>query len=223
MTRVETNMEASFLVFVLGISILSVQSASMSYTITTLWDSTPVSSADHVKLTFSSSPTGLHISVDAPFYHDPPPPGGQPGSSYNHLYNFEVVEAFFLNDHNQYLEIELAPHGEHLVLMLNGRRHAIKIGLPIQFTAHRHKHRWTGTAHIPADLFPPQVTKFNAYAIHGTSSARTYLSLYPVPYGKFTNPDFHKLEYFHHIDFSRLISSNANSEPSALWKPYIVG
>ena len=39
---------------------------------------------------------------------------------------FKVVEAFFLNDKEQYLELEFGPHGQHLMLLLNGNRNAIK-------------------------------------------------------------------------------------------------
>ena len=37
---------------------------------------------------------------------------------------------------------------------------------------------WTGEARIPADYFPPEVTLFNAYAIHGTADDRKYEALY---------------------------------------------
>ena len=38
---------------------------------------------------------------------------------------------------------------------------------------------WKGTAYIPYSYFPPSVTKFNAYAIHGEGNNRTYEALYP--------------------------------------------
>lgn len=38
---------------------------------------------------------------------------------------------------------------------------------------------WEGTAYIPYSYFPPLVTKFNAYAIHGEGNSRTYEALYP--------------------------------------------
>ena len=31
---------------------------------------------------------------------------------------------------------------------------------------------WTGTARIPTSYFPPDITLFNAYAIHGTGENR---------------------------------------------------
>lgn len=48
---------------------------------------------------------------------------------------------------------------------------------------------WTGYARIPEDYFPPDVDKFNAYAIHGTNENRMYESLYPAECGKHLEPD----------------------------------
>ena len=36
-----------------------------------------------------------------------------------------------------------------------------------------------GEAVIPREYFPPGVTKFNAYAIHGEDEDRIYEALYP--------------------------------------------
>ena len=66
------------------------------------------------------------MSVQAPYWADPAPPGGQPGQAYFGLWEYEVVEAFFLNAKDQYLEVEFGPHGQHIVLLLNGRRNAVK-------------------------------------------------------------------------------------------------
>jgi len=48
---------------------------------------------------------------------------------------------------------------------------------------------WKGTAVIPWEYLPPNVEKFNAYAIHGSGKDRVYESLFPVPHGKFNEPD----------------------------------
>ena len=42
----------------------------------------------------------------------------------------QVVEAFFLNDAKQYLEIEVDPHGRYIGLLLDGQRNAIYISGP---------------------------------------------------------------------------------------------
>ena len=40
------------------------------------------------------------------------------------------MEAFFLNDANQYLEIEVDPHGRYIGLLLDGQRNAVYISGP---------------------------------------------------------------------------------------------
>ena len=64
--------------------------------------------------------------ISAPYFGDPAPQGGKVGEAYFELWEHEVVEAFFLNDKEQYLELEFGPHGQHLMLILNGNRNAIK-------------------------------------------------------------------------------------------------
>ena len=83
---------------------------------------------EHRRANISLAPgqAEVKISVSAPFYADPPPPGGQQGQAYFGLWEYEVVEAFFLNSEDQYLEVEFGPHGQHIVLLLDGRRNAIK-------------------------------------------------------------------------------------------------
>ncbi|XP_060078532.1 UPF0462 protein C4orf33 homolog [Ylistrum balloti] len=191
----------------------------MEFSIATTWDSQPV---DHtpVKITLSRHVGGndVNIHVDAPFFNDPPNPGGTAGQPFPKLYNYEVVEAFFLNDQDDYLEVELSPHGQHLVLMLRGERNAVKQQLPISYTARQHGNTWQGNAVVPGRYFPRDVTKFNAYAIHGTDPNRVYESLYPVPAGKYQAPDFHKLTYFRTIDFQSILPSNhGDGYDSAEW------
>ena len=55
---------------------------------------------------------------------------------------------------------------------------------------------WTGEARIPGDYFPPDVTLFNAYAIHGTGEGRAYEALYE---SSGPQADFHRShKYFGH-------------------------
>lgn len=65
------------------------------------------------------------------------------------------------------------------------------------------------------DYFPPGITKFNAYAIHGVGDDRKYEALFPVP-GEF--PDFHRLEHFQPIDFTRLRPDNESADFSEVWR-----
>jgi len=187
-----------------------------SFNIGLTWDGKPV---DHVpaKITLTPGPSEIRVSVSAPFFNDPAPPGGLPGQAFFGLWEYEVVEAFFLNDKDQYLEVEFGPHGQHIVLLLNGRRNAVKHTLPLEYSAtiNNETMTWTGEARIPADYFPPEVTLFNAYAIHGTADDRKYEALYE---SSGPQADFHRLEKFQPIEFSELLPSNKGSELSSLWK-----
>ena len=83
------------------------------------------------------------MNVDAPFYDDPMPcrmKNNKRGNTLSHngafmgLWDYEVVEAFFLcNETQQYLEVEVGPHGHHLVLLLDGRKNIIKESLPLKW------------------------------------------------------------------------------------------
>jgi hypothetical protein len=87
-------------------------------------------------------------------------------------------------------------------------------------TADYDKQTWKGSAWIPLEYFPPGVSKFNAYAIHGVGDDRRYEALFPVP-GDF--PDFHRLHHFQPIDFNRLRADNESAEFSDLWKTAMKG
>ncbi|KAL4231153.1 hypothetical protein ACF0H5_008736 [Mactra antiquata] len=151
-----------------------------------------------------------HVKIDitAPFYNDPVAPNGPPGQPFDQLWDYEVVEAFFLSSSGKYLEVEFCPHGQHLLLMLNGRRNMIKDKLAVQFTSNIENNRWSGTAMVPKEYFPPNVNKFNAYAIHGSGDNRVYEAYKPVPGDQ---PDFHRLEYFENVDFSQLLTQSSST------------
>jgi hypothetical protein len=201
--------------------VASSQVSGLNYIISTTWDGHSLG-PDTVKFTLSpSSDGGLLIKVAAPFYNSPPKPDGPAGQPFPGLWNYEVFEAFFLNDKNQYLEVELGPYGQHLLLLLNGPRNAVKEKLPLTtFKAAITGSTWAGEAVIPREYFPPGVTKFNAYAIHGEGSGRVYESLYPA--SNLTEPDFHRLDFFKAIDISKALSNYNPQAVSDLWKPYQV-
>nr|XP_033795056.1 UPF0462 protein C4orf33 homolog [Geotrypetes seraphini] len=171
----------------------------MEFKIEHTWNGLPV---DHEPVRIHLKPwdEGLLMEVNALFFNDPPAPPGEPGKPFNRLWDYEVVEAFFLNDKTeQYLEVELCPHGQHLLLLLSGQRKICQQELALTFEVERNESRWEGRAYLPWNYFPPCVNKFNAYAIHGSEAKRTYEALYPLPHCEVQEgqqPDFHRLEYF---------------------------
>lgn len=189
------------------------------YHIKTEWNSKPVTH-DPVEIKLQGFEAGVEMNVTAPFFDDPKPegPSGQP---FYGLWDYEVVEMFFLNDNDEYLEVELGPWGQHLLLLLKGARNAIKHSMPLDYLAQvpaSTDGKWKGSALIPPEYFPPNVSRVNAYAIHGTDKARVYESLFPAPENDpdFPQPDFHRLELFKPIDFQFQVPNN--SEYSQLWQ-----
>jgi len=173
-------------------------------TIQTTWNGEPVGPrCTPIHISLKKGEDGLIMEVKAPYFRDPPPPGSA-GKPFWELWDYEVVEAFFLNDKDQYLEVELGPHGHHLTLLLNGRRKISRHSLSLDVSTEIVGNTWTAKALIPREYFPPQVTKWNAFAIHGTGTNRTYEALYPVD-DKIPQPDFHSLEYFREIDLRPLL------------------
>lgn len=190
-----------------------------NFIINKTWDGRPVS---HDGLSFTvkglSANLGLEIQVNGPYFGAPAAPKA-PIGSVGELWNYEVFEIFFLNDHNQYLEVEVAPSGHYLVLMLDGVRKPFLEGVNIVVKTEidEEKHKWSGTIEIPLAYFPSNVKKFNAYAIHLEDPNRHYESLFPVPEGKYETPDFHKLSYFQPASFAHLLEG-AKEVNHLYWK-----
>merc|ERR1712018_729966 len=63
------------------------------------WDGQHLNRSDIVHFTIneSSKMDGVEINIEAPFYDDPAPPGGKPGEAYFGLWDYEVVECFFVS------------------------------------------------------------------------------------------------------------------------------
>ena len=58
------------------------------------------------------------------------------GEAYNHLWDYEVVELFFLSSTTGlYLEVEFGPHGQHLGLLLNKRKECLSHSFPLEYQA----------------------------------------------------------------------------------------
>ncbi|KAL8587656.1 hypothetical protein ACOMHN_045345 [Nucella lapillus] len=188
------------------------------FTIHSTWDNKPV---DHepVQVRLTGDPQGCRVDVTAPFFNSPSPPSVPSGKPCPQLWDFEVVEAFFLNDKEQYLEVELCPHGQHLLLLLNGRRNIVQEQLPLDFKAEITGQKWHGSAVIPVSYLPPSVTRFNAYAIHGEGDSRTYEALYPATQS-YEYPDFHRIQYFGAVDLGSISPSLASDVVSDVWSPY---
>ncbi|KAF7216534.1 UPF0462 protein C4orf33 homolog isoform X2 [Nothobranchius furzeri] len=193
----------------------------MQFAIQHTWDSDPV---DHepIRISFSDGKAGLKMEVTGPFFNDPDAPSGEPGVGFPELWNYEVVESFFLDSTTEnYLEVELCPHGQHLILLLSGVGQAFVQQLPMMFTTTITENTWRGEALIPWTYFPPNVNKMNSYAIHGSGEKRVYEALNPIPKEDLVDgqqPNFHRLEYFQNFRLQSIMGEEWIQPESDLWK-----
>ncbi|EHH26188.1 hypothetical protein EGK_16090 [Macaca mulatta] len=171
----------------------------MDFKIEHTWDGFPVKH-EPVFIRLNPGDRGVMMDISAPFFNDPPAPLGEPGKPFNQLWDYE--------------------HGQHLVLLLSGRRNVWKQELPLSFRVSRGETKWEGKAYLPWNYFPPNVTKFNSFAIHGSKDKRSYEALYPVPQHELQQgqkPDFHHLEYFRPFNFNTLLGEEWKQPESDLW------
>lgn len=155
------------------------------------WDGAPLPEDARTALRLGWAGDALAIEVDAPYSGDPAPPG-PPGPTEG-LWAFEVVELFVRGEGERYTEIELGPHGHHLVLRLDGVRRRVDGLHPIAFEAEVAGGRWRGTASVPRALLPDGLVSCNAYRVAGTGEGRRHEAMTAVPGER---PDFHQLERF---------------------------
>lgn len=158
------------------------------------WDGAEVGPREVTTVELAAIAGGLEVRVEAPFHDDPAP--AAPAGPTDRLWEHEVVELFLVaagSDPPEYTEIELGPHGHHLVLRLRGVRHRVAGPLAIEYRARIAGDSWRGRAVIPEAHLPPAPHRINAYAIHGLGDRRRHLAWRPVPGPA---PDFHRLECF---------------------------
>ena len=163
----------------------------MELKIAQTWDGEALSPEETARLILGWEDEDLVVRVEAPFSDDPAP-DHPPGPVWQ-LWEHEVVELFLVGEGERYTEIELGPHGHHLVLRLEGVRTIVQQELPIHFEAMRHEASWSGVARIPRGLLPNPIERLNAFAIRGTGAQRRYMAWSPVP-GE--APDFHRIGLF---------------------------
>lgn len=158
------------------------------------WDGHPVDKPASIWL--SRVGRTVQIDVRARFHHSGSPVG-PPGPS-DGLWEYEAVEVFICSagDPPHYTEIELGPHGHHLVLQLEGVRNVIRRELPLQFKAEIVGDHWVGTATIADDFLPVPGSRgwrVNATAVHGPPQSRRFETAAKLTA---TKPDFHRPHEF---------------------------
>ncbi len=173
----------------------------MKLAIERTWQGDALPKAHCAELEVVRSGELLLVTATSPFFGDAPPLTA--AGALDGLAQFEVVELFLSGPGEDYLEIELGPHGHHFVLELRGIRAPVRTCLPIEYAVQLERSdvpdaegvlgRWSAQARVPVAYLPAQVTRANAYAIHGPAGARCHHAHAPVPGAR---PDFHRPEYF---------------------------
>ena len=158
------------------------------------WDGTPLPPSDYIYIEIELQEDGLTFQVSAPCFEDHKPPikiDSEKGTW--ELWNFEVVELFFVGENGEYTEVEVCRHGHHLVLQLDSPRSIVQKEIPMQWLPDNAGDSWYGFGLLEYQWLPKQVVRFNAFAIHTTSGKRRYCCHTPLPGPQ---PDFHQPDRF---------------------------
>ena len=174
--------------------------------IASTWDGEPLAEGQRARVDLRLGEHHLEIEVEAPYLGDPAPPG-PPGST-DRLWEYEVVEVFVAGPGDdsavETTEIEISPHGHHLVLRLRGVRQPWASGLPLDLETRIVGERWRARARLDLHLLPTSPWRVNAYAIHGPPPTRYHHAAFAVPG---PTPDFHRPEHFAPWDPARGLES----------------
>lgn len=154
------------------------------------WDGDGLGDDETVTVTMERRDVVLTAQIDAPFHDDPPPDS-------DNLWTHEVVELMLVGADDTYVELELSPHGQYLVLFLHGERNVVRRGAALDFRASINGSRWHGVAQIPVNWLPIGTNRLNAFSMHGPSPKRRHLAWKPTGGPR---PDFHQLATFGSFD-----------------------
>lgn len=161
----------------------------LSLHIDRLWDGSPCTDdrlwAD---VFIAHTKEGLLIRAQAPMLHEQKIPDAPMGSRVDGLWEYDVVELFFVGPGHQYLEIELGAGGHFLILGFDSIRHRsddYESFAPILRFEKTNEKTWKSSVTIPWKLVPENLRALNAFAI----MAGQFLAYSPVP-GE--QPDYHQ-------------------------------
>ena len=162
---------------------------SLYFTVNKMWDGSPCGDERlHVEVWITKKESGLNVRVHATILDDQKVPNAPVDSRFDGLWDYDVVELFFVGTDGKYTEVEIGAGGHFLVLAFDDVRVRANDFAGREFD-HRHGGATPGTWQtqmtIPWDVLPATITKMNAFAIMGG----THLALSAVPG---TQPDFHQ-------------------------------
>lgn len=155
------------------------------------WDGHALPTAERAAVQLADDGDLLLLRVLAPEAGAPPPeapPGPTP-----RLWEHEVVELFVAGEGPAYLEVEVGPHGHHLVIRLSGVRQWEASALPLDLRTLRAPGRaWAADARIPRAWLPPGPHRVAAFRMRPGGDPPWLVSV-PLPGPR---PDFHQPHRF---------------------------
>ncbi len=94
---------------------------SSTLQISKTWNDQPTSHLYDIKFSISPSTGDMVVNINAPYHNNPRPPTSGRGR-FPGLHNYEVVEIFIssypdnYSNCNPYLEIQVNPHGQYMIV-----------------------------------------------------------------------------------------------------------
>jgi hypothetical protein len=130
---------------------------------------------------------GVRVHVRAPVLQNARIPAQPTGMRVANLWEYDVVEVFFVGPGHQYLELELGAGGHWLLLSFNEIRHRSNEHeqLALKINWKREGEFWTSETVIPLELIPKSLRALNAFVI-----ARGFFLAHSPVSGP--EPDFHQ-------------------------------
>uniref|UniRef100_A0A5S6QYD8 Phytanoyl-CoA dioxygenase n=1 Tax=Trichuris muris TaxID=70415 RepID=A0A5S6QYD8_TRIMR len=154
----------------------------------------------------------VKVYIDGPLFDDPPEPDNLGGHCPT-IYDQECISVVFANNRSQYLDIAVGPHGHWLVRMFSGKgREITKEELELEVQNVFEGNDWRSVFEIPLAYFPGAVTRYNAFALHGSGSRRHVEAFQPISDGRIGDvaPELHRIEFYKPIKIDRLIPDGFN-------------
>ena len=153
---------------------------SHNFTIAQTWEGVLVQPEDRVHVDIAIwNNDRLQIEIIAPFYKKNKPPTdevklqGQPPTW--KLWEYDVVEIFFVCSNGHYIETEFGPYGHYLILELDAPRNVVRKDIVCNYKTKLFGSRWKGFAEIPLSVFPDNIEKINLFAVFGYSQQTEYI------------------------------------------------
>jgi hypothetical protein len=156
------------------------------------WDgSLPRRSELRAQARLSATADGLGVEVGMPHQRPVRLPDAPSGARVDGLWEFDVVECFFVAADGRYLELELGAGGHYLALAFSAprQRSGDFADTRLEIDWRRDADAWCARCVLPRSWLPQPIVRANAFAIGGGE----FLAHQPTGGER---PDFHRPERF---------------------------